>query len=89
MLGGSYASETLATVEITEKAVKNVSAMTVDYASNIKFLQEGQEITVYSRGSNYGTLKTCEIPPNHSIVGVYGTNDATYIRSLGFIVMEI
>ena len=58
MLGGSHASETLATVEITEKAVKNVCAMTDGYVWNIKFLQEGQEITVYSRGSNYGTLKT-------------------------------
>ena len=90
MLGVSQASETLTTVEITEKAVKNVSAMVSGKCvCKIKFLQEGQEITVFYRGYNSGTLKTREIPPNHSIVGVYGKTDASFIRSLGFIVMEI
>ena len=73
MLGSTEPSETLATVEIPDKPVKRVSAMQGTCVHNIKFMQEEQEITVFNRGSNGGGLTTRDIPPDHSIVGVYGT----------------
>ena len=74
MLGANQKRVTLATVEILDKPVKSINVMeTGVYVCNIKFMQEGQEITVYSRGNRDGSLNTREIPPNHSIVGVYGT----------------
>ena len=91
MLGGNHQLETMATVEIPDKPVTSVSAAMADnnFIHNIKFLQEGKEITVFSRNDNRGTLHTHEIPPNHSIVGVYGQKNGACIHKLGFIVMEL
>ena len=85
----SDASE-LISVKIADKPLVSVQTKTAVYVHSLKLsVQSSLPLTILGKNSNHNVDQlTYVVPPDHSIVGVFGKFSFNCISRLGFILVE-